>query len=154
VCVVRKQHPSCIGHLGRPASAASREGGWCRRKVLWCRQRGLCRLRVSARYKRCALDRGLGAPPRAHSRGVFVCTLRGTPFHTTNPSVNRPRPLFSPIASLIGILTQRGDTHGYCTDLHGESRESRGWSFVFLGFSIKLNCEVISAPQRLSPGPQ
>ena len=73
---VRKQHPACIVTLeGRlqqrrervDGADAAAEG----RVQVWY---------VRVMYKRKARACDLRAPPQAHSRGAFVCTLRGTLF--------------------------------------------------------------------------
>ena len=53
-------------------------------------------------HVRSATD-GVRAPPRGHSRGVFVCNLRGTPFHTTFM-------LFTPLCSPKALRTKSSGT--------------------------------------------
>ena len=61
---------------------------------------------VRVMYKRKARACDLRAPPQAHSRGVFVCTLRGTPFHTT-PSHSHQFPISTPLFPIAALVNGR-----------------------------------------------
>lgn len=61
---------------------------------------------VRVMYKRNARACDLRAPPQAHSRGVFVCTLRGTPFHTT-PSHSHQFPISTPLFPIAALVNGR-----------------------------------------------
>ena len=102
---VRKQHPACIVTLeGRLQQRRERVERWM---VPTRPQRARVQVwYVRVMYKRKARACDLRAPPQAHSRGVFVCTLRGTPFHTT-PSHSHQFPISTPLFPIAALVNGR-----------------------------------------------
>ena len=105
-CVVCVRCASNTQHALSPwkASFSSVERGWM---VPTRPQRARVQVwYVRVMYKRKARACDLRAPPQAHSRGVFVCTLRGTPFHTT-PSHSHQFPISTPLFPIAALVNGR-----------------------------------------------